>query len=610
MLKYPITVSIDTNIFDSTQYDLSENSKLSILLNYVNNGKISVVLSNVVYGEVQAHAKKFGTEIYTKINQNKTNIRKQLSDNILRTVNLESFLDIPTEEELIKRFEENILAYMNKVCSEILDFSFVDLNEIFKDYFNIEFPFEDGRKRKEFPDAFIVNQIKNRFPDNDSVIILSSDDGLIKGLQRNRKYTILNSLDELFNMITADEKELENVKRLLQNLNNRIDEEITNYIKEHQDINVIGTYHDGKGLVYGHDYFETYLNSINNVKHYVHIIDAIEEDCAIVTLVLKADIEMNCYYKDYDNAPFDSETDDYVFVDTVHVIEKHSVNHACRIKIYFKDNSISVLPFTLHLGGDSRQSVEEIDDYEEDDDDYRLDIINQDRESFGLHPLDQFDDYLEEKVRDSDMNNTIIEAFKDYTKVSNLFENLAGICDDIIDIMNKGTSEQKQKILNGLDRYLNKEKITKYIMPDTYSEECIKEWLNKLYDFSSSISEEITEVPDDLELGKSYLIKGIDDQLEISLAPFNNHVMSENDKEWIDINVKTNNGKEASGNIELTVGFHEVDFDMNAGDASPDEIEFRYDDIIILINDFVREQNEIKQEYEKLYEALEKATEN
>ena len=609
MLKYPITVSIDTNIFDSTQYDLSENSKLSILLNYVNNGKISVVLSNVVYWEVQAHAKKSGTETYTKINQNKTNIRKKLSDNILRTVNLDSFLDIPTEEELIKRFEENILAYMDKVCSEILDFSFVDLNEIFKDYFNIEFPFEDGRKRKEFPDAFIVNQIKNRFPDNDSVIILSSDDGLIKGLQRNRKYTILNSLDELFNMITADEKELENVKRLLQNLNNRIDEEITNYIKVHQDINVIGTYHDGKGMVYGHDYFETYLNSINNVKHYVHIIDAIEEDCAIVTLVLKADIEMNCYYKDYDNAPFDSETDDYVFVDTVHVIEKHSVNHVCRIKIYFKDNSISVLPFTLHLGGDSRQSVEEIDDYEEDDD-YRLDIINQDRESFGLHPLDQFDDYLEEKVRDSDMNNTIIEAFKDYTKVSSLFENIAGICDEIIDIMNKGTSEQKQKILNGLDRYLNKEKITKYIMPDTYSEECIKEWLNKLYDFSSSISEEIIEVPDDLELGKSYLIKGIDDQLEISLAPFNNHVMSENDKEWIDINVKTNNGKEASGNIELTVGFHEFDFDMNAGDASPDEIEFRYDDIIILINDFVREQNEIKQEYEKLYEALEKATEN
>lgn len=35
MFRFPIVITIDTNIFDSTQYDFSENSKLGILLKYV-----------------------------------------------------------------------------------------------------------------------------------------------------------------------------------------------------------------------------------------------------------------------------------------------------------------------------------------------------------------------------------------------------------------------------------------------------------------------------------------------------------------------------------------------------------------------------------------------
>ena len=45
MLRFPIVITIDTNIFDSTQYDFSENSKLGILLKYVKEEKIKVVLT-------------------------------------------------------------------------------------------------------------------------------------------------------------------------------------------------------------------------------------------------------------------------------------------------------------------------------------------------------------------------------------------------------------------------------------------------------------------------------------------------------------------------------------------------------------------------------------
>ena len=44
MFKYPLAVTIDTNIFDAARFDLCDTSTLKILENYVKSGKIKVVL--------------------------------------------------------------------------------------------------------------------------------------------------------------------------------------------------------------------------------------------------------------------------------------------------------------------------------------------------------------------------------------------------------------------------------------------------------------------------------------------------------------------------------------------------------------------------------------
>lgn len=47
MIKYPIYVTVDTNILDATKYDFSEKSVFQLLVNYVKKGKMKVVLSNI-----------------------------------------------------------------------------------------------------------------------------------------------------------------------------------------------------------------------------------------------------------------------------------------------------------------------------------------------------------------------------------------------------------------------------------------------------------------------------------------------------------------------------------------------------------------------------------
>ena len=57
MFNYPINVTIDTNVFDATKYNLGDNSNLRLLVKYVQERKINLVLSDIVIREVKKHIK-------------------------------------------------------------------------------------------------------------------------------------------------------------------------------------------------------------------------------------------------------------------------------------------------------------------------------------------------------------------------------------------------------------------------------------------------------------------------------------------------------------------------------------------------------------------------
>jgi len=48
MKKYPINVTIDTNIFVSNKFDFSDDSTFSLLVKYVEQNKIKIFLSDIV----------------------------------------------------------------------------------------------------------------------------------------------------------------------------------------------------------------------------------------------------------------------------------------------------------------------------------------------------------------------------------------------------------------------------------------------------------------------------------------------------------------------------------------------------------------------------------
>ena len=69
MIKYPLYVTLDTNIFDSNKLDFSKDSTLGLLVNYIEAKKIKLVLSNIVIKEVEKHVLRASKDVCSQFRE-------------------------------------------------------------------------------------------------------------------------------------------------------------------------------------------------------------------------------------------------------------------------------------------------------------------------------------------------------------------------------------------------------------------------------------------------------------------------------------------------------------------------------------------------------------
>lgn len=305
MIKYPIYVTLDTNILDSANYDFDEKSTLQLLANYVKKGKVKVVLSNIVVKEAEKHIVQRGVKVYSLMRKIRAEALKTAADYQIKQLGLGHILDLSTDKAEIGQKSIDLLhKYIADLDAEILDTSKINLDAIIDDYFEIRAPFQHGdKKRKEFPDAFIANQIRERFGHDEMVAIISDDKGFKEACQQWDNHLFFSSLGALYGKMNAQEEFYAATKGFVIAQKSEIESHLAQYIKNNVEINVIGLSHDRKGVSEGYDYIETYLNSLSDVTIAIHSVDEIDDKKSIVTLKCKGSFIMDCFYEDYDNAP-------------------------------------------------------------------------------------------------------------------------------------------------------------------------------------------------------------------------------------------------------------------------------------------------------------------
>lgn len=605
MLKYPIPVTIDTNVFDAAKYDFSENSTLSLLINYVQKGKIKIVLSDIVIREAKKHICEQASKLCGIARKLRTEALNESTENLIDYVGLHRLLEISNKKEIVDKATELFENFIKNINAEILSLDLINLDAILDDYFSINPPFESSeKKRKEFPDAFIANQIRKKFGEDEMVAIISNDKGFKKACQYTPNHLFFDTLGDLYDKINKEEKIAYNETiDIIKDLQLSISSHILEHIKSNENIDVRGLSYDKDGIESGFDYSEFYLDGISDTSFAIHSIDGITDTHSIVTLSCKSNISVNCFYDDYENAPWDSETKEYVFVETIEMREEHATNFACRIELDRQAKTFKLLPFIVILGGDSRKNRTRIN--EQDDFDYEQEIEDMDRESIGFRSLGSYESYLEENLPNSDMHEKIIEQFEKINNMYSIFEDFGDTYDLFLEKMNtreaKNIVQSQYKVLeqiSGFPEVKNLEAI------EDDEIENIKYWLSCKFDKSSEIASN-TKLPNILNYGESITINGVDgSQLiltlnEIEISP------TKGSEEIIDISLSDGNKKIASGQVKLTIGYLDFNEDDNAADGIEDDIDYEYYEITEKLEGYILEQNKKIEEESKIVRIIE-----
>ena len=133
MFKYPLAVTIDTNIFDAAKFDLCDASPLKTLENYVKNGKIKVVLSDIVVRESKRHIADQVKKICGIMRKARAAALEESTEHLISTIGLGEILRIVTNKgELISKGEEMFDDFLRTINTEILGADLIDVGLILR----------------------------------------------------------------------------------------------------------------------------------------------------------------------------------------------------------------------------------------------------------------------------------------------------------------------------------------------------------------------------------------------------------------------------------------------------------------------------------------------
>lgn len=560
---------------------------MSLLVKNVQNGKIKLVLSNIVISEVEKHICRCVDNVCGKARKLRNEYLDILPEQYLTDIGMGIYVQIPDKKTIHQRAKDIFAKFLEDCKVERLDTGSINLEEILEDYFAVRPPFENSeKKKKEFPDAFIAEEIKKRFGGDEIVAIVSQDNGFKKACTNSKNHLFFSSLGELFNTLSKNEEEYIAALELIKNNNDSIIQTIKGMIDD-SCVEVHGLSYDQDGIADGYDYDETYLEHCYLSGMRLHTIDDIDEDIITASLWIHGNMAVNCYFKDFDNAPWDSEEKEYVWVEEKHILEKHNVRFACRIELNSKTEEIRVLPFKIVLGGDSRKSRVEINDEQES---FYKELEDMDREELGFLPLSQYSDMLENDLNESRMEQTILKLFEQYNEISSSYEELAILYDEICaQVRNKMEEDDAEAFFTAL--LFEKNIPIDFIEKDTDKlPDKISKWLDGKFDMVSERMER--KLPDCIEYGENISILGTNCRAYTLSFDELHGTLEAGSEEQIEVSLLSNKEIIARGYVKLTVGYLDFDEDGGATDGIEDSIDYEVDDVLDALKDLISDLKE------------------
>ncbi|MEQ1110741.1 PIN domain-containing protein [Acinetobacter johnsonii] len=286
-------VFIDTEFFVKAGLDFSSRT-LESFKDICSSGELNHITSTIVVREVNG---KISDHIQEALNSVNTFRRKAKilmhSSNIAINGLFAELNQKEINDQGLKIFSD----FLEDSNTKILNLSQINSDEVVEMYFERRAPFQDGKKKTEFPDAFTMLALKNHLSEEEEIYVISEDKDLIAFCDANPRFLAIESLSKLLDLYYAHDEERSNfIKEFITNHKEKIKEKIKENIEETEAYNS-SSWEDA----------EVDSLTVTDISDFDPSIIHIDDDSCQISFEVKANYTVSVTGPDYNNGIYDRE---------------------------------------------------------------------------------------------------------------------------------------------------------------------------------------------------------------------------------------------------------------------------------------------------------------
>jgi hypothetical protein len=328
----PRLVALDTEVFYkfNSNYDSIDCRNL---IKFVREERIKLLLTSVNYYEIKKHLKEKAQSISVLIEKllkdlnqydfklSEPSVKSQIPTNgSILSKYKETVKNItPSFEEIYQELLARLEAFLKEANFEIIQINHVSADKVFDNYFSCIPPFNIGKKKSEFPDAFALLALEKEAEDKEKKIYVVSGDSDWKNFCiSNENLVYFEDIYKLLAKINKDINEnsdSEDFNKCYELYHYKIDEIIKEIENKFPGLKFSSNLKD-ESIEWGSENIEIFVNSVKIIySSLISINDLGDFDVnqLLVTFELVAEVNYNAQisYISVDNEFYNREEGRY-----------------------------------------------------------------------------------------------------------------------------------------------------------------------------------------------------------------------------------------------------------------------------------------------------------
>lgn len=314
-------VFIDTQVFVKAGLDFTSRT-IASFVEICSQGGLNHITTEVVTSEV---AGKIKEHIQEALNGAKEFRRKAKILSASTEPSISNLFVEIDNDQVQHQAQEVFQGFLENSNTTVLNLSNVDSARVFAMYFGQQAPFQEGKKKSEFPDAFSLLAVEGHLKGEEEVYVVSEDGDLIAFCKENKRFVSIDSIGKLLDLYNShDEQRADFIKGYIEQEKSKIQAVIKEQVNG-ADFYNNSTWEDAE--LNEHD-----VISVDDFEPEIIHID--DEECQIAF-----DVSVNILLKvtgpDFNNGTYDSEDKRlYTFGDATRE-EEQSVVLSVEIDLFY-----------------------------------------------------------------------------------------------------------------------------------------------------------------------------------------------------------------------------------------------------------------------------------